>query len=188
MAFIGKIGKDMFGDLVLQTLKAKGVDTSLIIQSEELNTGATLVLNFGEDRAMITYPGAMAQMKLSDIPLEKLAEAKHLHHSSYFLQPALQGDIATLFQEAKKAGLTTSFDSQWDPQEKWKLDVNAILPFVDVFLPNEMELIKLTGTNTLETAIDTIKDKSNALVVKMGNKGSISVHKGKTLHKPPLPE
>lgn len=186
VAFIGKIGKDMFGDLVLQTLKAKGVDTSLITQSEELSTGATLVLNFGEDRAMITHPGAMAQMKLSDIPLEKLAEAKHLHFSSYFLQPALQSDIAILFQEAKKAGLTTSFDTQWDPSEKWNLDVNSILPFVDVFLPNEKELIKLTGMNTLETAIETIKGKSNALVVKMGNKGSISVHKGRTLHKPPF--
>jgi sugar/nucleoside kinase (ribokinase family) len=186
VAFIGKIGKDIFGDSILQALEVKGVDTSLIIQCGELKTGATLVLNFGEDRAMITHPGAMAQMRLSDIPLEKLAEAQHLHYSSYFLQPALQGDIAGLFQEAKNAGLTTSFDTQWDPSEKWNLDFNSILPFVDVFLPNEKELLKLTGTDTLETAIDIIKDKSNALVVKMGNKGSISVHKGKTLHKPPF--
>lgn len=184
VAFIGKIGKDIFGDLVLQCLNRKGVNTNMVIQDKALTTGATVVLNIDEDRAMITHPGAMENLAYNDIHLAKLSHAKHLHLSSYFIQPGLQKSVATLFQEAKKAGLTTSFDTQWDPYEKWELDINNILPYVDVFLPNEKELLQLTGKENLEEAIDHIKKSVNILVVKLGNKGSVSVYKGKTLFKP----
>src|SRR5687767_11395669 len=75
VAFIGKIGQDQFGEVVLQSLKAKGVDTGLIIQSSALHTGATVVLNFDEDRAMVTHPGAMDDLHLADISPEQLSRA-----------------------------------------------------------------------------------------------------------------
>jgi sugar/nucleoside kinase (ribokinase family) len=186
VVFLGMIGKDMFGEFILQALKEKGVDTSFIVQRDELSTGATLVLNYGEDRAMITHQGAMAQMKLIDIPMDIFSQASHLHFSSYFLQPALQKDVAVLFKKAKKAGLTTSFDMQWDPSEQWDLDFNTILQVVDVFLPNETELIKLTGADTLEAAVSAVKNESCALVVKMVSRGSTSFYNGKRLHQPPF--
>ncbi|HRE51407.1 MAG TPA: carbohydrate kinase family protein [Flavitalea sp.] len=178
VAFLGKIGKDVFGSLVLESLEKKGVDTSLIIQSDSLNTGATVVLNFDQDRANITHAGAMDHLTIDDIGPDKFKGCKHLHFSSYFLQTGLKKDIARLFSEAKKAGLTTSFDVQWDPWEKWDLDLKNVLPYVDVFLPNEKELMKLTGRNTLESAIDSIKGFANTIVVKLGSKGSASYHKG----------
>jgi sugar/nucleoside kinase (ribokinase family) len=186
VAFIGKIGKDNFGDTVLQNLKAKGVNTGMIKQSDELKTGATLVLNYNEDRAMITHTGAMEDLRLKDISIEQLKQARHLHFSSYFLQTGLRKDVGELFQQAKQAGLTTSFDPQWDPKEKWNMDIETILPYVDVFLPNEKELLNLTSTDNLEAAINSIKDKANIIVVKRGNKGSVSWHKGHLLYKQPF--
>ena len=53
------------------------------------------------------------------------------------------GSLGELFRKAKQLGLTTSFDMQWDPQETWKLDIPDVLPYVDVFLPNENELMLL---------------------------------------------
>ena len=82
VAFIGKIGKDNFASIVLDSLKSKRVDTSHILQSEILNTGATVVLNYDQDRAMVTYPGAMEDLKLSDINFDFLSGARHLHFSS----------------------------------------------------------------------------------------------------------
>lgn len=184
VAFIAKIGTDIFGDLTLQCLQRNGVDTNMVIQSGALTTGATVILNVDEDRAMITHPGAMENLTIDDIQLANLSHARHLHFSSYFLQPGLQKNVITLFQEAKKAGLTTSFDTQWDPHEKWELDLDNILPFVDVFLPNEKELLLLTGKENLEEAFDHIKKSVNTLAVKLGNIGSISVNKGKVLFKP----
>ncbi len=186
VAFLGKIGKDNFGEVVLQNLQNKQVDTSLIIQSETLTTGATIVLNFMEDRAMVTYPGAMEAYSLQDIDTQQFENAKHLHFASYFLQPGLRPDVGRLFQQAQKAGLTTSFDTQWDPEESWETYLPGILPYVDVFLPNETELLLLTGKNTLEEAIDSIKGFSNTIVVKRGNKGSVAWHKGALLHQAPF--
>ena len=186
VAFIGKIGKDHFGEFILHTLQSKGVDTSNIRQSELLRTGTTLVLNYNEERAMVTYPGAMDDLCLNDIIPTQLARGKHLHFSSFFLQAGLRENIGNLFQLAKAYGLTTSFDPQWDPAEKWHMKMEEILPFVDVFLPNEKELMNITGASSLNTAIHSIKDISNIIVVKRGNKGSLSWYNGKLLHKEPF--
>lgn len=181
--FIGKIGKDQFGDIVLQSLKSKGVDISSIQQTDGLNTGATLVLNFNEDRAMITHPGAMENLSLKDIPLNEFLNARHLHFSSYFLQPEIRKDIPTLFKLAKEAGLTTSFDAQWDPNEEWDIDLSALLPDVDIFLPNEKEICYLTGKPTIEEAVESIKHLANIILIKLGNKGSVCWHKGEFFYK-----
>ena len=186
VSFIGKIGNDQFGDVVLQSLKSKGVDIGSIQKSDALNTGATVVLNFNEDRAMITHPGAMENLSLNNIPLDKFSKGRHLHFSSYFLQPGIQKDLATLFKLAKEAGLTTSFDAQWDPNEKWDINLSGVLPYVDIFLPNEKEICYLTGKTTVEEAVDSIKHLANIILIKMGNKGSVCWHKGEFFHKEPF--
>ena len=172
VAFIGKIGKDKFGEVVLESLESNHVDISMIKVDEKLGTGATVILNVEEDRANTTYPGAMDHLTIDDISDSDLSQAKHLHFSSYFLQPGMWGSLGKLFRRAKELGMTTSFDMQWDPQETWKLDVADVLPGVDVFLPNEKELQFLTQKDNLEEAIDAIKEYTNILVVKRGNKGS----------------
>jgi len=172
-AFLGKIGNDKFGEIVLESLKKSKVDTSLIKIDQQLGTGATICLNFDEDRANTTYPGAMDYLTIKDIDDTSLFIASHLHFSSYFLQPGLWGSVGDMFKRAKELGLSTSFDMQWDPNETWNLDIEGVLPFVDVFLPNETELMCLTRKDNLNEAIQWIKQYTNILVVKRGNKGSI---------------
>jgi sugar/nucleoside kinase (ribokinase family) len=174
VAFLGKIGRDAFGDLVLSSLQMKKVDTSMIIQDESLATGATIVLNFSNDRAMVTHPGAMDHLSIHDISEDQLKKAKHLHFSSYFLQPKMKSNIDKLFKQAKELGLTTSFDAQWDPAEKWDIDLPNVLPYVDVFLPNEVEALHLSGQKTLSAALDKLAKLGNIIVIKLGGKGSIS--------------
>ena len=179
VSYIGKVGNDIFGDLILNSLKSKNVNTDLIIIDERLKTGATIVLNYDEDRAMVTHPGAMEHLTLQDIKSEDLQKAKHLHVSSLFLQPKIKENIIEIFQLAKENGLTTSLDTQWDPVEKWDLDLEKLLPLVDVFIPNEVEIINLTNKQTVKDAIESIKEFANTIVVKMGSKGSISLSNGK---------
>jgi sugar/nucleoside kinase (ribokinase family) len=179
VSFAGKIGNDLFGNLVLESLRDKGVNTELIHQSADLHTGATVVLNFQENRAMVTHPGAMEHLQINEIPKEKIAGAKHLHLSSYFLQKGMVRNVATLFREAKQCGLTTSLDPQWDPEEKWEMNLPEILPWVDVFLPNEEELLNLTRQPDVEAALDMISPFANCVAVKLGNRGSLSAYLGK---------
>ena len=173
VAFIGKIGDDKFGEVIIECLQKKKVDISMVKIDERFGTGLTVVLNFEEDRANTTYPGAMDHLTINDVTEDDLNKAKHLHFSSYFLQPGMWDSLGDLFRKAKELGLTTSFDMQWDPQETWKLDIEDVLPFVDVFLPNEMELMLLTRKNNLDDAINAIKEYTNILVIKRGNQGSI---------------
>ncbi|MGB5850276.1 MAG: carbohydrate kinase family protein [Ignavibacteriaceae bacterium] len=178
VSFLGKIGNDSFGDLVITSLKTKGVNTDLVIVEEELKTGATVVLNYGEDRANVTHPGAMEHLSIDDITVEKLQRGKHVHISSVFLQPNLQKDIYGIFELAKDTGLTTSLDVQWDPAEKWALDLQKLLPLVDVFLPNEQELLHLAKEDELQKAINKISDFGNTIAIKRGSEGSICWNEG----------
>ena len=174
VSFMGKIGKDLFADLVLKSLSAKQVDTSWIIQDANLATGATIVLSFENERAMVTHPGAMEMLDISEIPDELLKKAKHLHFSNYFLQPKLKPDIGKLFKRAKSLGLTTSFDTQCDPVELWDIDLPSILPYVDVFIPNESEALNLTKQNNIRAALDFLAKIGNTVVIKRGVNGSVS--------------
>lgn len=170
-SFCGKLGRDDFGDHVIRSLESRGVETSQVVQSSEVATGATIVLNFGEERAMVTHQGAMSFFGFDDIPEQTLSQCKHLHVSSVFLQPKLKTDIIKLYAKAKSLGLTTSLDPQWDPKEKWDIDFKALLPYVDVFMPNKNELEAITKIKDIEVAVQSL-NTANLVVVKMGNEGA----------------
>ena len=102
VAFVGKIGDDAFGNLVKDSLRSKKVNTDFLIMSKAFSTGATIVLNYSDDRAMVTYPGAMEDLTIDDINQEIISLAKHLHFSSYFLQPGIQSGLLELFKMAKE--------------------------------------------------------------------------------------
>jgi sugar/nucleoside kinase (ribokinase family) len=183
VVFVGKIGDDAFGNLVKESLELKKVNTDFLISSKKFNTGATIVLNYSEDRAMVTYPGAMEDLTVNDIKEEMIKSAKHLHFSSYFLQPGMQSGVLNLFKIAKEIGLTTSLDIQWDPKEEWNFNYKEVLPFVDVFLPNEQEILLLTGESNLEDAIKKLSRFTKNIAVKLGSKGSIVATNGKSSFK-----
>lgn len=178
VAFVGMIGKDSFGELVDKSLQAKGVDTTYLIRQTKYATGATICLNYDEDRANVTYQGAMDYMSLSDINPEIFAETKHIHISSIFMQSGVKKDILAILKEAKRNGVTTSLDTQWDPAEKWDLDYTQVLPLIDIFLPNEKELCFLTHSTSVEEAVEKVLPYCNNMVVKQGNKGSLLIQKG----------
>ncbi len=184
VGYIGKIGKDNFGQIVIESLENRKVDTSYILRSDVLNTGITMILSFDQDRANVTYPGAMNDLYLSDIDYDILKQAKHLHFSTAFMQPGIKKDLPKLFKEAKKLGLTTSFDPQWDPQEEWDLPLEKLLPYVDVFMPNEKELMGLTRTKSIEDGINEIKGFANIVVVKNGSEGALAWNGKEIIHQP----
>ena len=178
VAFCGMIGNDSFGDLVESSLKAKGVDTCYLIRQDKHATGATICMSYDEDRANLTYQGAMDFMGLDDINPEVFRETKHIHISSIYMQSGVKRDLMKILELCKENGVTVSLDSQWDPAEKWDLDYKAVLPLVSVFMPNETELKFLTRQQTLEAAIEAIRPYTNAAVIKCGSKGSILMRKG----------
>ena len=180
VAFCGMIGNDSFGDLVESSLRAKGVDTRYLIRQDKYATGATICMSYDEDRANLTYQGAMDYMGIDDIDPEVFKQTKHIHISSIYMQSGVKRDLMKILELCKANGVTVSLDSQWDPAEKWDLDYKAVLPLVSVFMPNETELKFLTRKQTLEEAIEEIRPYTNAAVIKCGSKGSILMRKGES--------
>jgi sugar/nucleoside kinase (ribokinase family) len=182
-AFLGKIGNDIFANLVINSLEKRGVNTEYVIRDGQLKTGATIVLNYEDERAAVTYPGAMDYLVIGDITSEKLKSARHLHFSSYYMQPGIKKDVAAMFRMAKEAGLTTSLDMQWDPQEKWDLDIKNIMPYVDIFLPNRQEIMQLTKQVNMGEAVKIIGNDT-IVAIKMAEKGSQVWYNGRKLELP----
>jgi len=179
VGFIGKLGEDVFGDLVISSLKQRGVDAGHIVAQQKFGTGATIVINQKNARAMLTYKGAMEDLRLTDIDWGYVQTARHFHLSSYFLQSGLKPEGAKLFQQAKALGLSTSLDTNWDPDERWDEELFEILPHVDIFLPNEDEALLISRCQTLESALDKLSQYAKTVVIKLGKKGAIAKHDGK---------
>jgi sugar/nucleoside kinase (ribokinase family) len=184
VAFIGKIGEDNFARVVIKSLESKKVDTSHIIRSKSLNTGATIVLVYKQDRANITYPGAMYDLNLADIDFSFLSTARHMHFATCFMQPGIKPDLPVLFRRAKESGLTTSLDAQWDPEEKWDLPLESLLPFVDIFLPNMQEFKFLTHSDSMEEGIQKINNYAHLVIIKNGSDGAYAWDGKEIVHQP----
>jgi sugar/nucleoside kinase (ribokinase family) len=182
--FVGCIGKDDFGEKIIHELHSKNVNTNDIIRSETSSTGITVAFNFQQRRGMVTYPGAMNELSEADITDAMLQNAKHLHVSSIYIQPALKPGLTKLFKRAKHLGLTTSLDPQWDSYEQWDCDWNNLLPLVDVFLPNVEELKNITQQSSIESAVNSIKHNTNIIAVKNSVDGAIAFYKNETVEQP----
>ncbi len=174
VAFIGVVGDDLFGRFMLEALQTRGVDTRYVIVDPGQKTGLTVILNRVDDRAMLTHLGAINALRVEQIPDELLSQARHLHLASYFLQTGLQADVPDLFQRARSLGLSTSIDTNWDPEERWA-GVHDLLPLVNVFLPNENEAMALTGVDSVHVAADKLAIQAEVVAIKMGAEGGLVI-------------
>ena len=104
----------------------------------------TVVLARDDDRAILTALGTIGALVTEDIPSDLVARARHLHVGSTALQPRLRAGLPELFRHARAAGTTTSFDANWDPEERWD-DLDELLATADVCFPNLAEGRRWTG-------------------------------------------
>ena len=169
----GVVGDDAFGHFVRDELRDRRVDVRGLTVDRSHATGVTLVLSRGEDRAVLTAPGTSALLSGAHVDLDLMRSARHVYVSSYFLQRALQPDIASLFDEAHSAGATTSLDPNWDASDSWNGDLLGLLPSVDVFLPNSAEARRITGIDDIDVALESLAGRGGVVAIKFGDGGGM---------------
>src|SRR5579863_4963592 len=177
VGFQSRIGDDPLGQIALDRLQQSGVDVSLVRRVPgTTTTGLTVILHHAAWRNILTYAGTIAETSWQDLDLDYLADSRHFHFSSYYLQKGLRPRVGELFQHLKSKGLTISLDTNDDPDDRWEGGLQEVLRHVDVFLPNEREACKPAGTNDgdLETAIRKLSDWVPLVVVKLGRKGAMA--------------
>jgi sugar/nucleoside kinase (ribokinase family) len=185
VGFVTKVGKDSFGTLAMERLRESGVDLAHVAHGAK--SGVTLILPHGLQRHILTYPGTISELRWEDLDLDYLASARHFHLSSLFLQRELLPDVPELFRRMKSAGLTTSLDTNDDPDDRWDGVLEEIFPHVDILLPNEHEAIRMSRADDVETALSRLAQKVETVVVKMGASGAIAIRDGRRFSAPAVP-
>lgn len=174
VGFVSKAGTDALGKMALERLSAAGVEVSRVKQGAgRTSTGLTVVLPYLQHRYILTYPGTMFELEYSDIDMGYVRSARHLHISSFFLHRALRPRILDLLCQAKTAGLSTSLDTNDDPENKWDRDLLEVLKHVDIFFPNDREAKKIARTDDLSQAINLLAGLAKIVVVKRGAAAAI---------------
>jgi sugar/nucleoside kinase (ribokinase family) len=175
VGFQSRIGDDDLGAGALATLQQIGVDSSRVRRVPgAVKTGLTVILQRQAWRNMVTYSGTIEQLVWDDLDFDYLSNARHFHLSSFYLQRGLRPRVPELFRKMKEAGLTTSLDTNDDPDDTWQGGLHETLRYVDVFLPNEREAPKAAGVHDLEAAIKKLAALVPLVVVKLGPEGSLA--------------
>ncbi len=165
------VGKDDFGRMALGRLAEAGVDTSGSLVDASLSTGVSIVLPHGAERHILTYLGSIVALTVDHLDFDSLAQARHFHLSSLYLQTGLHRGLVDLLQFLKSAGLSISLDTNDDPENRWGPPLQEILPYVDLLMPSEGEICRMAGGCDLDEAMQRLGDKVPTIVVKRGPRG-----------------
>ena len=180
VTFVSQVGGDYFGDFCIRTLQQLGVATRHVARKADEKTGVTIALSGKRDRALVTHSGAVATLTSDRIDESLIKRHDHLHLTSYYLQQALQASFADIFRRAGELGLTTSFDPNSDPSNKWSKRIDGVLRYTDVLLLNEREASQLARSSTPQAALKILGTKVQCAVIKRGPRGAMAIQNGNT--------
>jgi sugar/nucleoside kinase (ribokinase family) len=184
VAFVSMTGNDSLGGICRQRLQQVGVSLEGIATCKSgQGTGVTLLLPLPGTtaRRILTYPGAMFEMSHDDIDEAYLASASHFHLSAFFMHRKLIPDIPALFARMKALGLTTSLDTNDDPEDEWGDPLLRTLPSVDILLCNEREVRKIAQCEDTFEAVRKLAQTVPLIVVKCGASGARAIYRGQEL-------
>jgi len=175
VSLAARVGEDLFGDYLVQTVAGLGVDRAAILRDPAHRTGITVALACARDRAFATYSGAVRELVPEDVRDADLAAADHVHVASVYLVPGVGRHAEELLARARRHGCTTSLDTGFDPAERWEAErIRRALGQCDVFLPNEVELRALTGEPDAEVAAGRLATLGPVVVAKLGAEGCLA--------------
>lgn len=180
------VGADDLGQLMTSRVVEAGVDVDHVRVERSLPTGMSVILNRGDDRAVLTATGSIGALSADDLLALPDHPARHVHVASYYLMsPECRMSLPTALRRFRAAGATTSLDTNWDPDERW--DLKEVLTETDLFLPNEAELTAITGTPILDGAMAALSDLGCDVAVKRGAGGGVALIDGRLVRVPRPP-
>lgn len=182
-AFIGKVGKDFFGEQLKEAIKEVGIDASALLMDEEIHTTLALVHTYPDgDRDFSFYrnPGADMMLREDEIPEELLHKTKLFHFGTLSMtHEGVRNATKKALDIAKVAGALISFDPNlrpplWSDLEEAKEQVLYGLGYCDILKISDNEIQWLTGEEDYSAGVAWIKERYNIplILVSMGKDGS----------------
>ena len=177
--FQGEVGDDCYGELIRNKFRESHVDDSLLTVSKELKTGISLSFTNEKDRSFLTYRGTNEKISISNVDVEKVKEAAHIHVTGYAGSINHNEYLELLKKIKTETQATVSFDVGWDSTGEWKPEIRDLFPYIDVLFMNETEAEHYGRKESAEKAAREFAKTAGMAVIKMGKKGSIAVKDGK---------
>ncbi|MDD3230155.1 MAG: carbohydrate kinase [Oscillospiraceae bacterium] len=180
-AFLGKVGTDMHGSYLRETLQHEGVNIEgLIADDHFFTTLAFVALNSAGERhfSFARKPGADTQLRPDELRKDIIQNSRIFHTGSLSLtgEPVRSATLEAL-KTAQKAGCVLSYDPNyraplWDSREEAARQMRRVLPYMDLVKISDEETELLTGCARPEDAAAKLVEYAKAAVVTLGGKGA----------------
>jgi sugar/nucleoside kinase (ribokinase family) len=180
----GAVGTDAMGDTLLAMLSRERVDVSGLVRAAAVQTSASVIpVRPNGDRPAWHCVGANAALSLDNLDFDEVIRSSHLHLGGpEFLGGPAAGE---LLRYAKAHGLSTSVDilAAGDPGLlQW---IAQALPHTDYLLPNDEQVLGLTGApDLLSGARALLAAGPSCVAVTQGSKGALIVSEDETIEVP----
>lgn len=186
-AFIGAVGKDPFGDMLLEFLKREGVYDGWVARKNARTSLAFVIAEPGGERSFFFYrpPWAMtadAMLEEGDVDWQALGRVRVVHVSGVALsQPPLRDTVLRVMKHARERGAHVSFDPNYRP-DIWLGDLararmmfREALAFTNTVMLGQDEMRPLLGKEDCEALAEELLSESSSLeyvAMRLGAQGA----------------
>ena len=187
-AFIGKVGKDMFGEQLTAAVKEVGIDTRNLVMDEEVHTTLAFVHTYPDgDRDFSFYrnPGADMMLTKDEVQDDLIQDSRIFHFGTLSsTHEGVREATRHAIDVAKKAGCIVTFDPNlrpplWKDLEDARVEIEYGMKKCDVLKISDNEVEFLFGTTDYDKGAALIREKYNIplVLITMGKDGSRAYYK-----------
>ena len=187
-AFIGKVGKDMFGNQLKAAVEEVGIDTRALIMDEEVHTTLAFVHTYPDgDRDFSFYrnPGADMMLTMDEVPDDLIRDSRIFHFGTLSsTHEGVREATRHAIEVAKEAGCIITFDPNlrpplWKSLEDARVEIEYGLTKCDVLKISDNEVEFMCGTTDYDKGAAMIQEKYHIplILVTMGKDGSRAYYK-----------
>lgn len=196
-AFIGKVGRDYFGEMLKKSIEEVGIDSTYLRMDDNVHTTLALVHTYPDgDRDFSFYrnPGADMMLSEDEIPAEILSDTKIFHFGTLSMtHDGVRTATKEAVEIAKESGAMISFDPNlrpplWDNLDIAKEQVLYGLSKCDILKISDNEIQWLTGEEDYDAGVKWILERFEIplILLSMGKDGSRAYYKGMRTEKEAL--
>jgi sugar/nucleoside kinase (ribokinase family) len=187
----GAIGDDLLGRLLVTQLQTHGVVTTGLVPRRGHVTSATILpIRPNGERPALHVPGAMPSLEAADLDVAALLAADAVLFGGPETSPKLlRPEGLSILAEVRASGTPIFVDLLKPGQPETLESITPLLPLIDWFLPNDQQLLGLTGVDDLVEAAQLVLARGvGAVAVTVGEKGALLVRRdGDPVTVPALP-
>ena len=196
-AFIGKVGKDMFGNQLKAAVEEVGIDTRALIMDEEVHTTLAFVHTYPDgDRDFSFYrnPGADMMLTMDEVPDDLIRDSRIFHFGTLSsTHEGVREATRHAIEVAKEAGCIITFDPNlrpplWKSLEDARVEIEYGLTKCDVLKISDNEVEFLFDTTDYDKGAALIEEKYHIplVLITMGKDGSRAYYKGRRVERAPF--